>query len=466
MNEMSTPLQTDSLQDRITAFASGLSYAALSTEEIAATKCRIIDTFAATFTGFFSDVAQNARRYAVEFPAPDGATIIGTRTRTTPETAAFVNAIASRQAEWNDVYMSRGGGGAHPSDVTLPILAAAEYAGASGREFMTAVVIAYEIYLGISDVARIAGFDQSNIAGIAVAAAAGRVLGLTAEQLHHAVAICAVANNPLQQTRRAQLSMWKAAAAGQAGKAGVSAALMASAGFEGPQFPFEGVAGWNKVVAKNEFTVRGLDPTRGPYRIVDSLIKPRASCAVTMSSIFAAEDAAKKVRAQDVEHVLVEVYQSAKDGVGSGAERWNPTSSETADHSIPYVVAAALTDGYVGPRQFKDDRLWDPELRALIQKVEVVANGEFTEAYERNPREHHTRVTVQTRQGKTVVGSAGGTAHEDMGKAKTTAETEAKFKALVQDTLGGQRTQTALERMWQLDIIDDVREVPGLFSIF
>jgi 2-methylcitrate dehydratase len=465
MNEMST-LQTDSLQDRITAFASGLSYAALSAEEIAATKCRIIDTFAATFTGFFSDVAQAARQYASEFAAQDGATIIGTRIRTSPETAAFVNATASRQAEWNDVYMSRAGGGAHPSDVTLPILAAAEYAGASGREFMTAVVIAYEIYLGISDVARIAGFDQSNIAGIAVAAASGRVLGLTPEQLHHAVAICAVANNPLQQTRRAQLSMWKAAAAGQAGKAGVSAALMARAGFEGPQFPFEGVAGWNKVVARNEFTVGGLDPKGGPYRIMDSLIKPRASCAVTISSIFAAEDAAKAVKAQDVEHVVVEVYQSAKDGVGSGEQRWNPTSRETADHSIPYVVAAALTDGCVGPRQFKDDRLWDPELRALMQKIEVVANDEFTEAYERSPREHLTRVTVQTKQGKTVMGNAGGVAYEDMAKAKTSAEMEGKFKALVEDYLGTQRTRTALERLWQLETIDDVREVPSLFSMF
>src|SRR3989304_6302461 len=104
--------------------------------------------------------------------------------------------------------------------------------------------------------------------------------------------------------------------AGQAGKAGVAAALMARAGFEGPQFPFEGVAGWNKVVAKNEFTVGGLDPKGGPSRTMDSLFKPRASCAVTISSIFAAEDAAKKVKAQDVERVVVEVYQSAKDGVG------------------------------------------------------------------------------------------------------------------------------------------------------
>lgn len=465
MNNISATPQVDLLQGRITAFATELKYENLAAEEIEAAKSRIIDTFAATFTGFFSDVAQNARRYAAEFPVQDGATIIGTRYRTTPETAAFVNSTTSRQAEWNDVYMSRAGGGAHPSDVILPILAAAEYAGASGREFLTAVVIAYEIYIGMSDVAKITGFDQSGLAGIAVAAAAGRVLGLTAEQVHHAVAICTVANNPLGQTRRGQLSMWKAAAAGQGGRAGVSAALLAKAGFEGPESPFAGVAGWNKLVAKNEYHVPGLDPDKGPYRIRDSLIKPRASCAVTISSIFAAEDAATKVKPEDVEHVVVEVYQSAKNGVGSGEQRWNPTSRETADHSIPYVVAAALTDGSVGPRQFKDDRLWDPKLRALIQKVEVVASDEFTEAYERYPREHHTRVTVQTKQGKTVVGIAGGKDHEDMGKAKTVEETERKFKELVEDYLGPRPTQDVLNRMWRLDSIDNVREIPGLFAV-
>ncbi|MGQ7793608.1 MmgE/PrpD family protein [Faunimonas sp. B44] len=465
MNDVAESPQADLLQDRVAAFAAGMSYGVLAEAEVEAAKIRIIDTFAATYAGFFSETARAARRYADSLPAADGATIIGTGTRTSPETAAFVNASTSREAEWNDVHMSRAGGGAHPSDVILPILAAAEYAGADGRTFLTAVVIAYEIYIGLADAATITGFDQSGLAGIAVAAAAGRVLGLDAGRIRHAVAICAVANNPLNQTRRNQLSMWKAAAAGQGGKAGVSAALMAKAGIEGPHLPFEGTAGWNKHIARNAYEVGGLDPERGPYRIRDSLIKPRASCAVTISSIFAAEDAAKSVGASDVERVVVETYAYAKDGVGSGEQRWNPTSRETADHSIPYVVAAALLDGSVGPRQFKDDRLWDPELRALIRKVEVVAEPEFTEAYARHPREHHTRVVVHTRGGGTVIGRAGGPDREDMGKPKSPLEIEAKFRALSEDNLGPRRTADALDRMWRIEEIATAREIPPLFLI-
>jgi 2-methylcitrate dehydratase len=466
MNDMSkTHRAADLLQDRIAAFASGIAFEDLGAEDIEAAKARIIDTFAATYAGFFSETARTARAYAASFRSSDCSTIICTRERTSPEWAAFVNSATSREAEWNDVYMSRGAGGAHPSDVILPILAVAEHVGASGREFLTAVVVAYEVYLGISDAVQITGFDQTGLAGLSVAAGAGRILGLSPQQLKHAISICTVANNPLNQTRRNQLSMWKAAAAGQGGKAGVSAAFMARAGMEGPHLPFEGTAGWNQHVARNKYSVGGLDPKSGAYRIRDSLIKPRASCAVTISSIFAAEDAARKVRAPEVERVVVETYAYAKNGVGTGEQRWNPTSRETADHSIPYVVAAALSDGSVGPRQFKDDRLWDPDLRALIQKVEVLANDEFTEAYDRHPRLHHTRVTVHTKAGEVVVGEAGGPAREDMGRAKSVAEMDAKFTALAEEYIGSRRAREALDRMWRLPDIADVNEIPPLFTI-
>ncbi|MGV6875642.1 MmgE/PrpD family protein [Pseudochelatococcus sp. B33] len=465
MDDSFMAMPTDELQDRIASFASELTFEALAADDVEAAKTRIIDTFAATYTGFFSETARAARAYAAGLPAPGGATIIGTRERTSPELAAFVNATTSREAEWNDVYMSRRAGGAHPSDAILPILAVAEHVHASGREFLTAVVVAYEIYLGMSDVVKITGFDPAGLAGLSVAAGAGRILGLDRDTIRQAVSICTVANNPLNQSRRNQLSMWKAAAAGQGGKAGVSAALMAHAGLQGPHLPFAGTAGWNQHVARNAYEVGGLDARQGPYRIRDSLIKPRASCAVTISSIFAAEDAARRVRAPDVDSVVVETYAYAKNGVGTGEQRWNPTSRETADHSIPYVVAAALCDGKVGPRQFKDDRLWNPELRALIQKIEVVENEAFTEAYERHPREHHTRVVVRTKSGETVVGVAGGPDHEDMGKPMHPGQIEAKFMTLAADHIGTRRARAALDRLWRLDAVDDAAEIPPLFVI-
>ena len=123
----------------------------LAPEDAHAMKQRIIDTFGALLGGFFSETCQIARNLAARMPCPDGATIIGTRNRTTPDMAAFVNSTTSREVEMNDVYFSILGGGAHPSDVTLPILAAAEGGATSGKELIAAVTLAYEVYMQISD---------------------------------------------------------------------------------------------------------------------------------------------------------------------------------------------------------------------------------------------------------------------------------------------------------------------------
>src|SRR6185436_15221551 len=103
------------------------------------------------------------------------------------------------------------------------------------------------------------------------------------------------------------------------------------------------------------------------FKVQETLIKPRASCGITQSSILAAEKVALSKNIKDVSKVTVEVYKKAKVDNGTGEHHWNPGSRETADHSIPYVVAATLMEGTVTPRQFNDAHLWNPQLRALLQ---------------------------------------------------------------------------------------------------
>jgi 2-methylcitrate dehydratase len=463
MHKHAAQAEVDGLQRRLTEFALELDFVSLTEEDINAAKIRVIDTLAAAIGGFGSAPCRMARRLASEMLHPKGATIIGTRHRTTADTAAFVNAIAAREAEMNDVYMPRAGGGAHPSDVIMPLLAVAESVGADGRELLNAIVLAYEVYMSIADVADISGFDQSTLAGLGIAVGAGKLMRLPAEQLHHCISIVIVANNPLAQSRVDQLSMWKAAAAGQAGRAGVFAAKCAQAGMEGPHLPFEGRAGWCKQVCRNSFSLVHLGAR--PLRIRDTLIKPRASCAITISSILAAEAAAPHIpRISDIERVVVETYEFAKATVGSGENAWNPRTRETADHSIPYSVSAALMDGTVGPRQFKDDRLWNPELRAMLPKIEVIALDEFTEAYERKPREHRTRVIVDLLGGQRIVGEAGG-ARGDMSNPPSNSEIEAKFSSIVQEYLDEHRTRNALQLLWNIERAKNLRDIPAAFAM-
>src|SRR6185295_4912596 len=150
-----------------------------------------------------------------------GATVIGTRIKTTPDMAAFVNRGTARYIELTDSYHWPGSFGGHPSDVITPVLAAAEHARVSGREFINGVVLAYEVYLRINDVFQNTAFDHTNFASIGSAVGAGKVLGLSATQLSQCISMAVVPNNILAQLRKDHLSMFKAMASGQAGRAGV-----------------------------------------------------------------------------------------------------------------------------------------------------------------------------------------------------------------------------------------------------
>src|ERR1044071_526409 len=163
-----------------------------------------------------------------------------------------------------------------------------------------------------------------------------------------------------------------------------------------------------------------------------------------------------------IEKVTVEVYERAKTGMGTGEHHWNPDSRETADHSIPYVVAAALIDKQLTPVSFANERLWSTELRALLPKIEVVADPEFTEAYERVPVEHRTRVTVALKSGKQLTGYAGGKAG-DLSQRRSDAEIEDKFRALTRDALSWERSEAALTLLWRLDAVQDTAEIPAFF---
>lgn len=456
----------DSIQARLTDYACNLKFEELPREVVHAAKVRVIDTLGALIGGFFAEPCRIGRDVAAAIPVADGSTVIGTRLKTTPDMAAFVNGATARYIELNDIYHWPGAFGGHPSDVLTPVLAAAEHVHASGREFIAGVVLAYEVYQRFSEIFRNKemGFDHTNLCCLGTAVASGRLFRLPPEQLAHCISMAVVPNVILRQVRADHYSMYKAVASGHAGRAGVFAALLARAGMEGPHLPFEGKAGWCGHVARDKLVLEELGGNGAPFRIVHSLIKHRPSCGTTISSIIAAEKVAPLARASEVERIVVEVYQKAKERVGSGEHRWNPDSRETADHSIPYVVAATLLDGTITTRSFNDAHLWNPELRALIHKVEVVANDEFTKAYVRLPVEHRTRVTVFKSGGERLVGESGGD-EEDLSFPKTDAQIEDKFRAIAEELMGAKQVRAVLDRLWKLDDMPDVASIPPDFVL-
>lgn len=458
---------TGCLQDRLARYACELSFESLPPEVVHLAKVRVIDTMAALIGGFFGEPCLLARNLAARSPHPDGATVIGTRMKVSAEMAAFANATAARYVEMNDVYHWPGSNGGHPSDVVAPLLAVAEDNRASGRDLVTAVVLGYEVYLRFSDAIADWKFDQANFATLGIAAASARLMRLGADPMAHAIAMAAAGNTILGQVRLGHLSMWKAIAAGHAGRAGVFAAEMARAGIDSPGLSFEGRSGWWNALVHRPVSLAAFGGCDGAdYKVKDVLVKQRASCATTISSILAAEKAAPGVRGRigDIQRVTTEVYERAKVNMGTGEHHWNPGTRETADHSIPYVTAAALLHGTVTPRQFNHSCIHDPELRRLLAKVEVVSNDEFTRDYERLPVLHRTRVTVTMAGGETIVGESGGELG-DLSNPMTDAEIEEKFLGLTEEYLGRARARSMLDTLWGLDTLQDMRAIADGFVL-
>jgi len=459
-----TSKAVDGMQQRIAEYACSLNYDSLTAEAVHAAKVRIIDILGALIGGFFSEPAGIARNLAAQMPNPHGATVIGTRMKTTPDMAAFVNATTGRFVELMDTYHWPGSHQGHPSDTVTPVLAVAEHVRASGRDFITAVVLAYEIYLRMCDAYHNEDFDHTNLCCLATAVASGKLLGLSQAQLSHSISMAVVPNVILRQVRLGHLSMFKAAASGQAGRGGVFAALLARAGMEGPNLPFEGKAGWFDHVAHDRFTLEVLGGNGTPFRIPDSQIKNRPAPGVTLSSILAAEKVAPLRNLKDVRQVTVEVFNYAKDEMGTAEHHWHPDSRESADHSVPYVVAATLLDGTITPHSFNDAHLQNPELRTLLAKIAVVENKEFTAAYERIPQQHRTRVTVVTAGDERLVGESGGD-EDDLATPKTNAKIEEKFRGLTEDYLGAKRVDAILHQLWHLEDLADTAQIPSAFVL-
>jgi 2-methylcitrate dehydratase len=243
----------DALQQRLTDYAYELRFEDLSSYAIDAAKARLIDTLGAIVGGFSGEPCRIARALGASMPQSDGATIIGTRIKTSPDMAAFVNATTARYLDFGE----RGHGG--PSDVTAPVLSAAEHAEAHGRDLVAAMVLADNVYCRLSDISRnSAAFGAANFACISSALAAGKLLGLSRGQLAQSLSLAAVTSVTLNQVLDGEPSMWDQFAAGSAGRAGLFAALTARQGMEGPAKPFEGKTGWSDEVAGTRFTLDTL----------------------------------------------------------------------------------------------------------------------------------------------------------------------------------------------------------------
>lgn len=434
-------------------YSHGLRYEDLPADTVHEVKRRILDSVGVSMAAFSEDAPKAARMYAYDFALPGGATIWGAPARVTPEAAAFANGLMTRYLDFNDTYLSLEP--LHPSDMLPGLIALCEWSGRDVRDIFTAAATAYEVSVNLCDAASIRAYQWDHVVytGIGAACGAGRLLGQSADQIEHTISIASVPHASMRQTRAGELSMWKGAAAANSVRNAVFASLVSQRGLTGPYQPFAGEMGFfAQLLGGNPFddaALKSIAERAAPTRIQDTYIKKWPVEYHAQSAVDAAVDLREELGGDVnlIESIHLDTFKVSYEIIAKDPEKWAPKTRETADHSLMYIVAAALLDGTVTKHSFSQRMLDSAEIKALLAKTTLEEDDELTAGY---PEGIPNRITIKTKDGGALSREVSFPRGHAMNKM-TDAEVEQKFMLNVADVWTDEQARRVIDLVWHID---------------
>lgn len=378
---------------------------------------RVIDNASVAVASLLRRPVAVARAQAVAHGASaPGASVFGSAERVSPEWAAWANGTAVRELDFHDTYLAADY--AHPGDTIPPLLAVAQHTGRSGADLLRGIVAAYEVHVALVRGICLHAHRIDHVAHLSAATACGlgALLRLDTGTVYQAVQQAVHTTTATRQSRKGEISSWKAFAPAFAGKAAVEAVDRAMRGETSPSPVYEGEDG---------FLAWMLD---GPEAVYTVLLpgpdEPRRAILDTYTKEYSAEyqaqaviDLARRLREkagplEKVRSVVLHTSHHTHHVIGSGAgdpQKYDPTASrETLDHSVPYILAVALEDGvWHHERSYAPERARRPRTVALWQKITTVEDPEWTCRY------HHPDPEQRAFGGRVVITLEDGTVLED-----------------------------------------------------
>ena len=360
--------------------------------------------------------------------------------------AALINGSAAHAVEFDDIWRNAV---YHPgAPVIAAALAAAQAQGASGEQFLRGVIVGYEISTRIGEAVMPSHYKYWHTTGtvgcFGAAAAAATLLGCSREQILNALGTVGTFAAGLQQAFRSE-AMSKPLHAGRAAEAGVLAALAAAEGVTGVHDILEGEVGFGAAMSVKPDWAKATSGLGTEYNITHVTFKNHGCCGHTFPSLDAVIELRNKHKLvpQDIAKIRIATYQGGLDVV----DNFTPEGDYQAKFSLPYVVAHALIHGSVRLNAFGPDRLNDPQLRALMGKVELQADPELSKSF---PRQRAARVEIETTDGRKL-SRFQETRKGDPEMPLTDAELNDKFLELAAPVLGKAAARALLERLWALE---------------
>ena len=384
---------------------------------------RIIDNAAVAIASTERDSVVSARDQALAHPPSTGgagANLFGqpVDVRVSPEWAAWANGVAVRELDFHDTFLAADY--SHPGDNIPALLSVAQHRRVGGMALARSIVTAYEVHVALVKAICLHEHKIDHVAHLAPAAAAGlgNLLGLTTEQIFHAIGQALHVSTATRQSRKGEISSWKAYAPAFAGKMAVEAVDRAMRGQTSPSPIYEGedgVIAWLLGGPSAHYDVVLPGPGEPHQAILETYTKAHSAEYQAQALIDLAiklhREHPELLEPDAVESITIHTSHHTHYVIGSGSgdpQKYDPEATrETLDHSIPYIFTVALQDGgWHHEDSYHPDRARRPDTVSLWQKVTTDEDPEWTRRYHsHDPAEKAFggRVEVRTRSGDTIV---------------------------------------------------------------
>ncbi|MCS5715654.1 MmgE/PrpD family protein [Herbiconiux sp. CPCC 205716] len=448
---------------------------------------RVIDNAAVAVASITRGPGVAARAQALDHPATPGAAIFGVTTTASPEWAAWANGVAVRELDYHDTFLAAEY--SHPGDNIPPILAVAQHVGCTGADLVRGIATGYEIQVDLVKAISLHEHKIDHVAHLGPSAAAGigTLLGLDVDTIFQAVGQALHTTTATRQSRKGEISTWKAHAPAFAGKMAVEAVDRAMRGQTSPTPIYEGedgVIAWLLDGPDARYEVPLPEDGEAKRAILDTYTKEHSAEYQAQAWI----DLARKLNREhpettdpaNVVSVTIHTSHHTHVVIGSGAndpQKYDPTASrETLDHSIPYIFTVALQDGaWHHVDSYSPERSGRPDTVELWRKVQTLEDAEWTRRYHSlDPAEKAFggRVEIVLADGSTVVDEiAVADAHPLGARPFARADYVRKFRMLaagVVEEAEIERFLALAERLPALSV-DEVRQLnvvarPGLLE--
>ncbi|WP_226438539.1 2-methylcitrate dehydratase PrpD [Rhodococcus yananensis] len=351
---------------------------------------RIIDNASVAAASLVRRPVSNARAQARAHPYTPGSTVFGVDGTYSPEWAAWANGVAVRELDFHDTFLAAEY--SHPGDNIPPILAVAQHAGRSGADLIRGLATGYEIQVDLVRAICLHEHKIDHVAHLGPSAAAGigTLLGLDTDTVYQAIGQALHTTTATRQSRKGEISSWKAYAPAFAGKMAVEAVDRALRG-EGAPSPIwegeDGVIAWLLGGPDAEYHVPLPGPGEAKCAILDTYTKEHSAEYQSQAPI----DLARRMRErigdlEQIESIVLHTSHHTHVVIGTGSndpQKFDPHASrETLDHSVMYIFAVALQDGvWHHERSYAPERAQRPDTIALWNKISTAEDPEWTRRY-------------------------------------------------------------------------------------